>query len=83
MVTQLWSCTSEADFLRPAGEGGSVLLLLPDSMELPLFGRVVDSVSAAVSAHLNAESTQAHQTMLSCCPHPPGLTSGLTLGWQS
>jgi len=24
-------------------------------MELPLFGRVVDSVSAAVSAHLNAE----------------------------
>jgi len=52
----VWGHVSAADYLLPAGEGGSLLLLLPSRLPLSLFERVADTVRSEVATHVNADA---------------------------
>lgn len=66
----LWAHVEGADYLRPGGAGGTMLLLLPSALSLSLFEAVTESVANGVSANVNADiivtgchpdATKAHE----------------------
>ena len=54
---QVWKLVAKADYLRPTGKGGAMLLLLPDGLPYSLMQTVTNTLKETVHAHVNAEAS--------------------------
>ena len=51
----LWGPITAAEYIRKDGEGGSMLLLLPQELSEPLLERIVKTVREVISTEVNPE----------------------------